>query len=77
MKLFVVKVVNGNMTIVSEWTDNEQGARVSFHDTCKSLWNAADVIKATVRILTDQMDCYQGISETIVHLEPEAEASTE
>ena len=77
MKLFVVKVVNGNMTIVSEWTDNEQGARVSFHDTCKSLWNAADVIKATVKILDDQMDCYQGISETIVHLEPEAEASTE
>lgn len=75
MKLFVVKVVNGNINVVSEWTDNEQGAKVSFHDTCKVLWNTPDVYKATVRILTDQMDCYQGYTETIVHPEPEAEAA--
>ena len=76
MKLFVVKIVNGNIAVVSEWTDNAQGALVSFHDTCKTLWNAADVVKATVRILDDQLDCYQGYSETIVHAvaeEPAAE----
>ena len=66
-KLFVVKVVNGNIAVVSEWTDNAQGALVSFHDTCKTLWNAADVIKANVRILDAQLDCYQGYSETIMH----------
>lgn len=67
MKLFVVKVVNGNPAIVSEWTNNTQGAIISFHDTCKTLWNASDVIKATVRILDEQLDCYQGYNEVITH----------
>ena len=66
-KLFVVKVVNGNIAVVSEWNNNEQGALVSFHDTCKTLWNAPDVARANVRILDEQLDCYQGYSETIVH----------
>lgn len=66
-KLYVVKVVNGSIAVVSEWTNNEQGAKVSFHDTCKTLWNAADVVKATVRILDEQLDCFQGFSETITH----------
>ena len=74
-KLFVVKVVNGNIAVVSEWNNNEQGAIVSFHDTCKTLWNAADVIKADVRILDAQLDCYQGYSETITH--PVAESAAE
>ena len=73
MKLYVVKVVNGNIAIVSEWTDNAQGALVSFHDTCKTLWNAPDVIKATVRILDEQLDCYQGYAEIITHAVTEAE----
>lgn len=76
MKLYVVKVVNEAIAVVSEWTDNEQGARVSFHDTCKTLWNAPDVIKATVRILDEQLDCFQGYTETITHAlteEPTAE----
>ena len=74
-KLFVVKVVNGNIAVVSEWNNNEQGALVSFHDTCKTLWNASDVVKADVRILDEQLDCYQGYSETITHAvaEPAAE----
>ena len=67
MKLFIVKVVNGNPAIVSEWTNNVQGAIISFHDTCKTLWNAADVTKATVRILDEQLDCYQGYNEIITH----------
>ena len=67
MKLYVVKIVNGSIAIVSEWTDNSQGALVSFHDTCKVLWNSADVKKATVRIIDEQLDCWQGHSETIVH----------
>ena len=77
MKLFVVKISNGSIAVVSEWTDNSQGALVSFHDTCKTLWNAPDVIKATVRILDDQLDCYQGHSETIVHEVPAEETAAE
>lgn len=70
MKLFVVKVVNGNAAVVSEWTDNEQGACVSFHDTCKTLWNASDVVTARVKILTETLDCFDGKDEIITHEEP-------
>ena len=70
-KLFVVNVVNGNPAIVSEWTDNEQGALVSFHDTCKTLWNAPDVITARVKILTETLDCFDNNDEIISH--PQAE----
>ena len=70
MKLFVVKVVNGNAEIVSEWTDNEQGACVSFHDTCKVLWNEKSVVNARVKILTETLDCFDGKDEIISHEEP-------
>ncbi len=67
MKLFVVKVVNGNIEVVSEWTDNEKGAGVSFHDTCKSLWNADDVVTARVKILTESLDLFERYDEIISH----------
>lgn len=67
MRLYVVKVVNGNIAVVSEWTDNEQGACVSFHDTCKSLWNASDVVTARVKILTESLDLFEKYDEIISH----------
>ena len=77
-KLYVVKVVNGGTaTVVSEWADNAQGALVSFHDTCKTLWNSKDVIKATVKILDEQLDNYQGYAEIITHEDPDADADAE
>lgn len=66
-KLFVEKVVNGNAEIVSEWNDNEQGALVSFHNTCMTLWNAPDVITARVKILTETLDCFDDKDEIISH----------
>lgn len=70
MRLFVEKVVNGTPAIVSEWTDNVQGALVSFHDTCKILWNAEDVITARVKILTETLDCFDDKDEIISHAQP-------
>lgn len=69
-KLFVVKVVNGNIEVVSEWTDNEKGACVSFHDTCKVLWNADDVVTARVKILTETLDLFEKYDEIISHAQP-------
>ena len=66
-KLFVEKVVNGSPAIVSEWTDNEKGACVSFHDTCKTLWNANDVVTARVKILTESLDLFENYDEIISH----------
>ena len=69
MKLFVVQNANSNMTIVSEWNDNPNGAKQAFHNTCKNLWADKDTIKATVKILDEQLDCYEGYAESIIKAE--------
>lgn len=73
MKLFVVQCVNGNMRIVSEWTDNEKGAIVAFHQLCATLWNEDDVYTAMVKILNENMDIFQNKVEYITHPAPEPE----
>lgn len=79
MKYYVVQVSNGNMSIVSEWTDIN-GAKVAYHDRCKTLWNAPDVITGYVAIMDTQLDVVEGYKEFISHPqsepvveEPEAE----
>ena len=66
-KLFVVKVVNGAIDTASEWNDNPKGAKVSFHTTCATLWNADDVITGEVKILDENLDVYEGYKEQIKH----------
>ena len=66
-KLAVIDNVNGTFAVRSEWTDNEQGACVAFHDRCKTLWNASDVVKATVRIVDEDFNLYDGKNEVIKH----------
>ena len=74
MKYAVLKIVNGNFTIDSEWDENLQGAIVKFHDVCKLLWNASDVETATVEIIDNQGDIVRGYKEFVTHEEPEPEA---
>jgi len=69
MKLFVVQNANGNMTIVSEWANNPNGARQAFHNQCKNLWADKDTTKATVKILDEQLDTYEGYVEHIIKAE--------
>lgn len=66
MKYCVVKMVNSNPAIVSEHSD-EQSAIVKFHDVCKTHWNAADVLEATIAILDENLDAYNGYKEHIHH----------
>lgn len=75
MKLYVVHVSNGHLqTSAITEHDTPEAALVNFHNRCAALWNAPDVIKATVKILDEQLDCYQGHVEIITHPEPETEA---
>jgi len=76
-KLFVVQVVNGNMTTVSEWADDPKGAKVSFHNTCAALWNADDVITGEVKIVDENLDRFEGYSERIVHEETVSDSKSE
>lgn len=65
-KLSLIACINGNFSVVSEHS-TEQAALVAFHDRCKILWNAPDVITGEVAILDEQLDVYQGYKELITH----------
>ena len=67
MKYAIVKVINGNFSIDSEWTDNLKGAKVKFHDVAKTLWNAPDVLDAYVEIVDENLDCVEQYKEYIHH----------
>ena len=70
MKYAVMQCVNGNYSIVAEYTDNLQGAIVRFHQVCANLWNSQDVIRAQVKIVNEFLETVQGMSESIGHDEP-------
>lgn len=71
MKYAVVQCVNGNFSIVAEYTDNIQGAIVRFHQVCANLWNSQDVISANVRIIDERQNTVMNKSEDIKHDQPE------
>ena len=72
MKYALIQCVNGNFSIVSEH-GSLQAARVAFHDRCKILWNASDVIEGFVAIVDSSLAYVDGKIEVITHPEPEQE----
>ena len=74
MKLFVTQVANGNMTIVSEWTDNADGAIMAFHAQARNLRSDTDTLVYTIRILDEQMNQYGDYKESLDRT-PEPEPS--
>ena len=72
---YVIHVSNGALQIgdITEHSSPE-AALVEFHGRCRVLWNEPTVIKATVKILDEQLDCYQGYSEIITHAQAEEPA---
>jgi hypothetical protein len=73
MKYYVIHVSNGALQ-VNDITEHStpEAALVKFHQICAALWNEPTVIKATVKILDEQLDCYQDHTETITHEQAEA-----
>ena len=67
MKLSLIQCVNGSFSVVSEGIQTEQAARVAFHDRCKILWNAPDVITGEVAVFDEQLDVFHGCKELIRH----------
>lgn len=64
-KLDVVQKVNGNLTIVSTWADNKNGAKQAFHERCKLLYSDPDTTTGIVAILDDNLDVVDGMKEYI------------
>ncbi len=67
MKYAVIQCVNGTFSIVSEHGENLQAARVAFHDRCRILWNASDVIEGYVAIIDSNLTYVDGRIEKITH----------
>ena len=71
MKYAIVKVINGNYFIHAEGITDISRAKVTFHDVCMTLWSEADVKKATVKIVDEQLDCVEGYVDFISHEDPD------
>lgn len=71
MKYAIIKVINESYFIHAEGITDVNSAKVQFHDLCKTLWNASDVLKATVIIADENLDAVEGYKEVITHSEVE------
>lgn len=66
-RYYIIQSSNGTVTITSEWDDLTK-AIVAFHDKCKVLWNAPDVIEGIVQIVySADLAVVGGYSEKISH----------
>ena len=68
MKYYVIYVSNGALQVdkITEWS-NLDSAKAKFHDVCKTLWSAPDVVTASVKILDSQLDNVEDYKEFITH----------
>lgn len=73
MKYAIVKVVNGNFSIQAEGITELASAKVGFHSLCQTLWNAPDVISASVMIVNEYLECVEDYKEIISHEVEEVE----
>ena len=79
----IIKVINGNYFIHAEGITDLASAKTNFHGLCQTLWNAPDVLSATVKIVDENLDCVEGYKEFITHApqpvqpEPEPEPTEE
>ena len=67
MKYAIVKVINGHYFIHAEGITVLTNAKTQFHGLCQTLWNASDVISATVKIVDENLDCVEDYKEYITH----------
>ena len=67
MKYAIIKVINGSFSIHAEGFTTLAAVKVNYHGLCQSLWNAQDVITATVMIVDEQLDCVEDYKEFITH----------
>lgn len=64
-KFAVIKCVNGNFSIHAEGFTDLASAKTSFHGLCQNLWNADDVITASVIIVNENFYEVTGFHEVI------------
>ena len=65
MKFAVIKCINGNFSIHAEGFTDLASAKTNFHGLCQTLWNADDVLTASVVIVDENFYVVTGYHETI------------
>lgn len=73
MKYAIIKCVNGNYSIHAEGITAVENAKTQYHGLCQTLWNAPDVVTATVKIVDENLDLVDGYKEFIHHEVVQAE----
>ena len=76
MKYAIIKCINGNYFIHAEGIADEDSAKAQFHGLCQTLWNAPDVITATVEIVDEKLNGLDAgnYKEFISHVQPSEES---
>lgn len=72
-KFAVIKCINGNFSVHAEGFTDLAKAKVSFHGLCQTLWNADDVITASVIIVNENFYEVTGFHEVIEKVVAEEE----
>ena len=67
MKYAIIECVNGNYFIRAEGITTLESAKTQYHDRCKILWSAQDVITACVMIVNETLDQIESYKELIHH----------
>lgn len=69
MKYAIIECANGNYFVRAEGITTLESAKVQYHDRCKTLWSAQDVITATVMIIDENLECVEGYNREFIHHE--------
>lgn len=67
MKYAIVKCINENFSVHAEGFTNLSNAKVAYHGLCQTLWNAPDVITASVAIVDEHFSVVEPYREYISH----------
>ena len=67
MKYAIIKCINGNYSVHAEGITEISSAKTQFHGLCQMLWNAPDVITATVKIVDENLDNVEEYRDFITH----------
>lgn len=71
MKYDVIQNADGNISIVSTWVDNLNGAKQAFCRTSANLYADPETIKATVAIFDEQLNIVDNMRQFIDKTVPE------
>ena len=77
MNYAIIQASNGAFLVASEHGENLEAAIIAFHNLCAALWNEKSVIRATVKLVDENLNVVMGMQESIGHDAPEPEELTE